>query len=79
MASYPKCIGQFCCIFFTLLTFGPGAEPEYVVGVCPPLPVPALDDHLVLGGRRQPVEHKVARVREGVVVLLKMGNLFSAV
>ena len=54
-----------------MLTFGPGAEPEDVVGVRPPLSVPALDDDLVLGGRGEAVEHKVPGVSEGVVVLLK--------
>ena len=66
---------HFPCKVGLYLTFGPRAEPEDVVGVWPALPVPALDDDLVLGGRGEAVEHKVAGVREGVVVLLKMKTL----
>ncbi len=48
------------------LTPGPGGELVDVVGVRPPLPVPALDDDLVLGGRPEAVEDEVAGVGEGV-------------
>ena len=49
-----------------LLTPAPSCELVNVIGVRPPLPVPALDDDLVLRGRAEAVEHKVARVCEGV-------------
>ena len=66
-STFPRTFFLVCC-----LTFGPRAEPEDVVGVRPSLPVPALDDDLVLGGRGEAVEHKVAGVREGVVEVLEV-------
>ena len=61
-------------IFSISLTFGSRAEPEDVVGIRPALPVPALDDDFVLGGRGEAIEHEVASVCEGVVIVLEIAR-----
>ena len=56
------------CMYIYPLTVGPSRELEYLWGVWPALPVPALDDDLVVGGGLQPEEVEAARVGEAVLV-----------